>query len=242
MNYYDDFYYEPSEFERQIYEFKDALISVVKKEYIDEMAKLREENARLSNIENDMCEKTRELEKQLRDIKFRKSNIKAEVEGEFYSAKIDDVLCDYLEKSEVWYAESVDYLEDKCNLCNDERKLTAQFPDGYKSEKTCECAKVYSLYEPRVSDLTYLKIFKRNARFGSYRRFYISGSYEPNHASRNNYDDYYHEFNLTHIVHQFASEIIELHDSKRFDEKIGFTSEAECKKYCQWLNERENSN
>ena len=31
--YYDDFYNEPSEFEQQIYEFKQALVKAVKEEH-----------------------------------------------------------------------------------------------------------------------------------------------------------------------------------------------------------------
>ena len=46
---YSDFYDydEPSEFEMQIDEWKETLRSEVKKEYQEEMARLKEENAKL---------------------------------------------------------------------------------------------------------------------------------------------------------------------------------------------------
>ena len=47
---FDDFFDEPSEFEKQIFEFKESLKNVVKQEILDEMERLREENRSLREI------------------------------------------------------------------------------------------------------------------------------------------------------------------------------------------------
>lgn len=45
---YDEFYDEPSEFEIQIEEWKDTLRESVKKEYKEEMERLRKEKCRIA--------------------------------------------------------------------------------------------------------------------------------------------------------------------------------------------------
>lgn len=57
---WDDFY-EPSEFEIMIEDFKEELRSSVKKEYIDRIEHLEAELARLKDIRDNYDEKVREL-------------------------------------------------------------------------------------------------------------------------------------------------------------------------------------
>lgn len=58
---WDDFY-EPSEFDQQVEEWKEALKKSVKKEYMDEMERLRRENAELMDIKKNWSEKIHEID------------------------------------------------------------------------------------------------------------------------------------------------------------------------------------
>jgi len=235
--YYDDYYDEPSEFEQQIDEFKDSLVAVVKEEHKAEIQRLREENARLSAIENEMKEAIKQNESGLADIERRKNNLKSEVEDEFYKTNLDDVVNRILSKWDVWYAESIGYEQPKCDLCNDERKQVAIFPNGKESVQACECSGMINTYEPRLSEISYLKIAKRDSRYRSDRAFHITRSYEPNKESRNFYSDYsYREWQIEHIVSEFCDETKQLHEDKNYGVKIAFISQEECQKYCDWLN------
>ena len=50
---------------------------------------------------------------------------------------MEEVFEKLLEDSEVWYAERVPHEKQKCNLCNEERKLVAVYPDGETVTKKC---------------------------------------------------------------------------------------------------------
>ena len=70
--YYDDFYNEPSEFEQQIYEFKQALVKAVKEEYQEELETLRKENAELADFKSKKDELERAHREALREFEKKK--------------------------------------------------------------------------------------------------------------------------------------------------------------------------
>lgn len=66
MTYYDyEFYNELSEFDEQIKEFKAALVSSIKEEFLDEMERLRKENESLREFRD----KKEEYEREFIEIK-----------------------------------------------------------------------------------------------------------------------------------------------------------------------------
>src|SRR5690348_8077735 len=74
MYEYEDFYNEPSEFDQQIDEFKQSLLSCVKTEYTAEMDRLRAENAELQGVKNKMAELEREHRNKLHELERSKSD------------------------------------------------------------------------------------------------------------------------------------------------------------------------
>lgn len=230
--YYDDYdeptYYEPSLADEILMEYqqkmKDALLESVK----FEIEQIKNENIRLEK-EN---EKYKQRE---RDLKYKEENLKREVINEFYKSNIEDTLKQYIEESEVWFADVERYQNDKCNLCNKDRQLIAKFPNGKTTKKDCDCAKVLSRYVPALSEITLIQFGKRNSRYSSDRKFYLSKTYKPGN-NRSEYDYDYQEFKIYHVVNEFNEGITELHESKRYGEKIGFINKEDCQKYCNWLN------
>lgn len=87
MSYYDyEFYNELSEFDEQIKEFKAALVSSIKEEFLDEMERLRKENESLREFrdkkeeyEREFIEIKTEYERKIKNIErgADKKNLKA---------------------------------------------------------------------------------------------------------------------------------------------------------------------
>ena len=236
--YNDEHYYEPSIADEILLEFqqkmKNALLENVKLDIQntkEENARLKEENKKQKQRENDISNKER-------DLKYKEENLKREVTNEFYQSNIGDTLKQYIEESEIWFADVERYQNEKCNLCDEERKLVAEYPNGKIIKTNCDCAKILSKYVPGLSEIKLIKFSKRDSRYSSERKFYLSRSYSPIPSRRSDYDDY-QEFKIYHVINEFDESIIKLHKNKEYSERLGFRSKEECQKYCNWLNNKE---
>ena len=231
-------YYEPTLADEILIEYqqkmKDALLDSVK----SQIENIKDENVRLKEENGNYKQRERDIINKENDLKYKEENLKREVTNEFYQSNIGDTLKQYVEECEVWFADINRYQNEKCNLCNEERKLVANFPNGEIIKTACACAKMLSKYVPAISTTTMIKFSKRDSRYSSERIFYFSRSYSPNN-DRNSYDYDYQEFNIYHVVDEFNESIIELHKNKSDGERLGFKSKEECQKYCDWLNKKD---
>lgn len=237
MYYEEEYPYEPSFADEIIMEYqqkmKDILLNGVKYQ----IEQVKEENLRLKK-ENEECKKRENniLSKE-RDLKYKEDNLKREVEKEFYQSNIGDTLKQYIEDCEVWFADTEHYQNKKCDLCNEKRELVAKFPNGKTTRTDCNCATTLSKYVPGLSTISMIKFNKKDSRYSSDRKFYLSRTYSPPN-NRSNYDYDYQEFKIYHVVDEFNEGIVELHENKSHGEKLGFRSKDECQKYCDWLNNK----
>lgn len=238
MYYEEEPYYEPTIADEIIMEYqqkmKDALLESVKYE-IDQ---IKEENERLKKQNEEFRKRENSISSKERDLKVKEENLKREVTNEFYQTNIGDTLKQYLEDCEVWFADKERYQNPKCDLCNEDRKLVAQYPNGKTSEANCDCAKFFSKYIPNLSSITMIRFNKRDSRYSSDRRFYLAETYSPS-GRRGDYDYDYQEFKILHVIDAFDETIIELHENKTYGERLGFRSKEECQKYCDWLNNKD---
>jgi len=147
---YDDFYQEPSEFEQEIEELKSKLSQSVKKEIMDELESLRKENAELRPIKEDISRLEREYynkKVQLeREYQERKRNVRKE--------RISELLKDY--DVEYWVAKSFYEDMEKCDKCDNNRRIYYKTPLGNEAYESCDCAKRIKMYKPAS---TILKTF-----------------------------------------------------------------------------------
>jgi hypothetical protein len=236
---YDDYedYYEPSEVDQLVEEFKDKCREYLLPNIREEIDRLNKENSELKSKNNEYKNRESELNKKERDLKYKEDNLKREVEREFYESNIGDTLKDYIENAEVWFADKKGFKQEKCSLCDDERKLVAEFPGGKITKIDCDCSKLVYSYVPEISELSLIKFNKKDSRYQSDRKFYLSKSYTPSKNSRYSDDYCYNEFKLCEVVNEFNDSIKELHEDKKYGTEIGFKSKEECQKYCDWLNE-----
>ena len=235
---YDEYenYYEPSEVDQLVEEFRDKCREHLLPNIREEIERLNKENLELKQKNNEYSKRESEINNKERDLKYKTDNLKREVEKEFYESNIGDTLKDYIEKSEVWFADSKGFRQDKCSLCNGKRKLVANFPNGKTTETNCDCSNLIHKFVPEASELSMIKFNKRDSRYQSNRSFYISKTYIPSKESSYRDDYSYNEFKLCQIANEFNEDIKELHETKEYGTKIGFKSKEECQKYCDWLH------
>ena len=235
---YDDYEicYEASEVDQLVEEFKDKCREHLLPNIREEIEHLNKENVELRIKNEEYKKRESEINNKERDLKYKEDNLKREVEKEFYESNIGDTLKDYIKKSEVWFADSKGFHQNKCSFCNDKRKLVANFPNGKTTETNCDCNSLIHKYVPEICELSTIKFSKRDSQYQSKREFYLWKTFVPSGKS-SYYDDHsYNDFKLCQIADDFNDSIKELHEDKKYDTKIGFKVKEECQKYCDWLN------
>jgi len=235
---YEDYenHYESSEVDQLVEEFKDKCREHLLPNIRQEIEQLNKENMELRIKNEEYKKRESEIIGKERDLKHKGDNLKREVEKEFYASNIGDTLKDYIEKSEVWFADSKGFRQDKCSLCNDKRKLVANFPNGKTTEANCDCSSMIHKYVPEISELTMIKFSKKDSKYQSERKFYLSKTFIPSSKSSYCDDHSYNDFKLCQIVDEFNDSTKELHEDKKYDTKVEIKTQEECQQYCDWLN------
>ena len=133
--YETDDFYEPSEFDAAIDDFKNILRKSVKSEIQAELKELREENNRLRNIKNRMNEIEREHI-------ITMQNAKKEV----MKMRFADILeaCSPVFYKPFWYTIE----RPKCSKCDDSRKIVYTTPMGREAREPCKCKARKNRYKP----------------------------------------------------------------------------------------------
>lgn len=134
----DEYWDEYGEFNEAIGSLRESLKTTVKKEITDELTKLRTENkelkGRVSNLD--------QLEKEAQD-KVRLAQNKYDSAAREAAYMRADELFKYLEDTK-YMVTQVSHGQDKCDKCNDERKLLFTYPSGKDGYEMCSChAQVY---------------------------------------------------------------------------------------------------
>lgn len=171
MGYYDtEFYDEPSEFDVMMHEFKQSLLADVKKEYVDEMNRLRKENAELqdvklnfSDIKSDYSKKKNELEREYQDLKGK-------VRRERLSALMKEL------EVELYTVSTTSHEKQKCNKCDENRRIYYTTPLGNEAYESCDCSKRISIYKPHPILLNSFSI--RNGEGNAWYQVKVDGSDE----------------------------------------------------------------
>ena len=118
-------FYEPSEFDMLVDEWKEKLRDSVKEEYKAEMAKLRQENETLQDIKKNWDKKVRELQTEKEEVIRTKDRIEREIKNQYFSEILKDVMEERWGISYEW-----EYLREKCDRCDGDRRLHYKTPSG----------------------------------------------------------------------------------------------------------------
>ena len=219
-DYYEEPYYEPSIadeiFAEYLNKMKNALTESTKYQIEKikiENEELKEENKRLHEKQHQVAVKERELLEKEKTL-----------EKEFYRKKFSELLKPFTDNYEGYYANSTYKKVNKCEKCDDERKIIYTSLYGEEIKRDCLCNTRYELYEPQHTIIEVLGLWKSN-EYNS--KFGITPKYE------NKDDDYkWGKLEFAHFVDAFDEN--DVYEIKKHDTL--FKSKEECQKYCDYLN------
>ena len=179
---YDDFYEESVNSELD--EFVYALKTRAKKEFIDRLNALEEENKELQDIKQHYDAKIVQLEIEYHNKEVQLEREYKEKEYNLYRRPIEEI---YPLVSKTYYKATTNYTYvPKCNKCNDDRQFVYVDPLGETHKFNCSCnTKEFSGYVVEEKSVKFIsKISIRNGKPCLWVTFdvprdggYISGSY-----------------------------------------------------------------
>lgn len=209
--YCDDFY-EPSEFDQQVEEWKEALRESVKKEYMDEMERLRKENTELMYIKKNWTEKIHEIDSVKRELQTAFEN----AERKAKKARLSEILSPFTEQ--MWgYMSNWEYVREKCEKCDDKGYVYFKSPQGHDHREECDCRKRVLRYSPVEAEVVRLKEF--NSKISVVISFPTG-------------DENYCETSKLYKGEDF--------DEINTYKGIVFADKSDCQRYCDYLNGRKN--
>lgn len=216
LSYYDEkFYYEPSEFDIQVDEFKETLTNSVKEEYVSEMERLKKENEKLQSVKENFEEIKREYENKKHQLNLEHNKLKQQVRRERLSELMKDV------EVIMYRAWSKRDLPPKCNKCDDKRQIKYKTPLGKDAYENCDCSKGETVYYPREHICNEFIIDRDGSKMNAWYKVITSSGDEYALLDSSTFANIYHE-NLRY------------EDINRYN--TFFKSKEECQGYCDYLN------
>lgn len=213
MNYWDD-YYEPSEFDIMMSEFKQSIVDNTRQEIKERIQKLEKENAELQEVKKNWNQIKKEHESAIRELRYKTENAEKEAKKQ----RAADILKSIAVKG---YRPHITYERlPKCDKCDANRRIHYVSPMGRQMTEDCECAKQKRHYSPK--EVKCLKFSVVDSLCFTYFELTNEESYRDVWSG---HDDFYQELpeNL---------ESINLYSAV-------FLNEEECKKYCDWMTEKD---
>ncbi len=218
MYYDEEPYYEPTPadqiFIEAVNKLEDALKESVKFR-VDKFAidneKLKQENKKLKDRVNDISRRERDLE-----------NEKESYKRQLKRATLTELLEDY--ETVIYRATYNHVMGEKCSNCDEDRKIHFKSPTNKDVTEDCSCKISKKIYKPETH---YMHEFKKTNHSEKlivwYRRYSDSDNgYTSSDALTSK--DFYTDQNFEDIKHYCS---------------LYFKNEEDCKKYCDYLNSKE---
>jgi len=218
MNYYDEFYQEPSEFEIQVDEFKTSLMKSVKEEFINEMEEIKKENEELQEVKTNFLAVKSDYETKKRQLENEYQTLKNNVRRE----RLVDLLKDH--KITLYKAYSKRVLPPKCDKCDSRRKIEYISPLGRKTHEECLCAESKTVYYPNEFVRYEFKLNRDGKDLSAWYRQYSDDE-----------DGFVYDSSI--YADKIYNSEMKFEDLKQYS--TFFKTEEECQKYCDYLNSKE---
>lgn len=223
---YDDYWAELSEFDQQIEEFKDSLRNSVKDEIKEKIESLENELSELKEFRDEKDKFIQECESKVREAK-REAEVAIrtakESEEKWKKARLHQLLGDYLTVG--WKVGNSWEYGEKCNKCDENRKIHFTSPQGKKYTEDCQCAKRHYKYFPK--EATLCKFYVRKENFGwDDNRYYTVVDCD---------DDYDRYERADHVY--TSSDDIDYEKVNSYN--AVFLNKEDCQKFCDWKNKQE---
>ena len=215
MGYYDDFY-EPSEYEIMVEQFKDELRKSVKQEIQDEMERLRKENQELQEIKRNFNKALEEEQEYL-----RQKRIELEIAKRDLARKRVDELFQEAGLYKELYTIKYEYVrKKKCDKCDNERKIWYKAPSGKDAYEYCECDTRYRKYKPYKIKYIYYTTIDQGKKL--ILQLDDAEHWTVRHEPENVYKD---GMNFSDMQTEWGRAL--------------FENEEDCQRFCDYLNEKQ---
>lgn len=213
----DESFYEPSPYDEILQALRESVMKNIKREIIDELERLRKENEELATFRDQRTIYQAELRKAKQEYE-RKANL-AVVEAR--QARLLELFGGTPESG--WGVEyKREYIE-KCDKCDDDRRLHFNAPSGKELTELCpHCARFKYNHTPKEIPLIYFDLGHKNWRKGELTRAY-------QYSEENDYDS-----GTSSNVYKPGTPFEKVNKYR-----IVFTDKKTCEEYCAWLNEQE---
>lgn len=220
-------YYEPTAADKIFFEAKQKLEECLKESVKYKMESILEENKRLKK-END------EMKEKVRNVSWREKNIEQrenDMERNILRKKFSEMLKPLEERYQIYRANYSYVKNEKCNKCDDDRRLKYKTPSGKIAYEDCACNKSYKVWNVEKTNIIRLELYKD-------RNYPYSLSVTPKYDGAS-YDEMYCKFELKTFVENLNDPDMDF-KIEDFDYKeVAFKTEDDCQKYCDYLNEKE---
>lgn len=227
MGYYDwEDYYEPSEFDEMVEEFKTCLRDSVKQEIQDDIQRLKKENEEFQNVKNNWNSLEKEYKNKLREL-----------ENEIYKCKQNAArmrLKELFEESGmnvILFKPTTKYVyKPKCDKCDKDRYIHFKSPSGKDYKELCSCAKGYNKSIPWAY---YCSEFRVN-NYGYKKEHPLLMWYKPYRDYSSDYDGYTYDGSskCDFVYNDEPFDFI----SDEYNTCVYFRDEKKCQEYCDYLN------
>lgn len=218
-------FYEPSEYDMMVEEFKDTLRKSVTKEWIDRMNKLEKENNELQEIKKNFEAIKKDYEQKKQQCEREKEMVIRDAEQNAKRMRLKELLQD-VQKS-YWKPSPRYVYTKKCNKCNKNRKITFKSPNGKTLSEDCQCLKSAFAYLP-ICEVIY-KISLKDGYNKTANIFFT----EKRSTDDDNYyvsTEYYGSKTIVKDDVDFATLDID------HNKDLYFVSEEKCQEFCDWYN------
>lgn len=218
---FEDFY-EPSEFEQMVEDFKEELRTSVKKEWLDKMKRLEEENKELREVKKNFEQIKNDYEKAKWECKKESEIAIANAKKDAYKARLSELFGDM--KSEYWSIKKEYIKKPKCDKCDNNRMVAYITPLGKQAKEYCTCAETESKYVP--CEMVIYQIYLYNSRMGA---SFIKKNKEDEDIWINDSEYFGKKF-----VVKDEDDISTLTENNEYN--LYFESLEKCQEYCDYLN------
>lgn len=221
--YYEDFY-EPSEYDQMVEEFKETLRASVKKEWLDRMNRLEEENKKLQEVKKNFKAIKKDFENAKCDCEAEKNRALVNAKREAYNARLSELLGDV--QSDYWKITTEHISQPKCDKCDKNRQIEYITPMGRKAKEYCSCYDSKLMYIPE--QMTIYEIKLRNTHDDKVGIWFIR-KYKDEDLFINST-----EYLGNKKIIDNDTSVDEIPVDNKYD--LYFKSMEKCQEYCDYLN------
>ena len=211
----DDYFDNYNEYDLMVNEFKESLLKTLRQEILDEIESSREELKRLREFEKEY----KELERQVKAEKSKLEIMQQNCQRDFNASSLEKILEPFF--IDLWCCFPKRTEREKCDKCDENRKIFYTTPSGRREYEFCRCSNDYYLYEPKLVDKMFLS-------FGKDKQVAFKG-----------FDDntYWNDRAEVNIIEK---EGVSIEKPSFYKKNVAFFRTKElCQKYCDKLNEEE---